>query len=72
VLQVPVETTVGVAQNPLTLALRDGRQIQDRPAQLLDRAGRAIPVRFSLFPVHDADKIVGGVVTVRVANGAHK
>jgi PAS domain S-box-containing protein len=72
VLQVAPDPGVGAAQNPLTLALRNGRQIQDRPAQLLDRAGRAIPVRYSLFPVHDEDKIVGGVVTVRVSNGAHK
>ncbi len=70
VLQFPAELGVGVNQNPLLLALRDGRQIQDRPAQLLDRAGKSMPVRYSLFPVHDQDKIVGGVVTVRVPDGA--
>ena len=42
----------------------------DRPAQLLDRAGKSMPVRYSLFPVHDCDKIVGGVVTVRRPDGA--
>ena len=59
----------GVATNPLTLALRDGRQILDHPAQLLARSGKAMPVLYSLFPLHDQDKIVGGVVTVRVRAG---
>ena len=69
-LQFPPEPAVGVNQNPLLLALRDGRQIQNRPAQLLDRSGKSMSVRYSLFPVHDQDKIVGGVVTVRVPDGA--
>ncbi|HEV7924110.1 MAG TPA: hypothetical protein VGR14_02070, partial [Verrucomicrobiae bacterium] len=53
----------------LTLAMRDGRQIQDRPAQLLARSGKIMRVRYSLFPMHDQDKIVGGVLTVRMAEG---
>jgi regulator of RNase E activity RraA len=52
--------------------LRDGRQIQDRPALLLARAGQTTSVRYSLFPVHDRDKIVGGVVTVRMSEGAQQ
>ena len=70
VLQFPVDPASGVTQNPLTLALRDGRQIQNRSAQLLDRSGKTLPVRYSLFPVHDQDRVVGGVVTVRVLDGA--
>jgi PAS domain S-box-containing protein len=72
VLQFPPDPGGGVSQNPLTLALRDGRQIQDRPALLLARAGKTTPVRYSLFPLHDQDKIVGGVVTVRVPGGAQQ
>jgi regulator of RNase E activity RraA len=37
---------------------------------LLARSGKTTPVRYSLFPVHDQDKIVGGVLTVRVQEGA--
>ena len=70
VLQFPPDPGGGISQNPLMLALRDGRQIQDRPALLLARAGHTMPVRYSLFPLHDQDKIVGGVVTVRVQEGA--
>jgi PAS domain S-box-containing protein len=69
-LQFPPDPAGGVSQNPLALAMRDGRQIQDRPAQLLARSGKTTPVRYSLFPVHDQDKIVGGVLTVRVQEGA--
>jgi hypothetical protein len=52
--------------------MRDGRQIQDRPANLLTRSGKTIPVRTRLIPLHDQDKIVGGVVTVRVQNPAQQ
>jgi PAS domain-containing protein len=69
VLQFPPDATSG-AQNPLITAMRDGREIQERPATLLNRAGTAIPVHFSLIPLHDQDKVVGGVVTVRLQNGA--
>ena len=46
--------------------MKDGRQLLDRPAQLLARSGKAAPVLYSLTPLQDQDKIVGGVVTVRV------
>jgi PAS domain S-box-containing protein len=71
VMQFPPDSPAnGVSQNPLTLAMRDGRQIHDRPAQLLARSGKTMPVLYSLFPVHDQDKIVGAVLTVRVQIGA--
>lgn len=59
-------------QNPLTLALRDGREIQDRPAVLRTRDGRSINVRFSLIPLHDQDKVVGGVVTLRIPDSVRQ
>jgi PAS domain S-box-containing protein len=71
VLQFPAEPGDG-GQNPLTPALRDGRQIQDRPANLLDRSGRVIPVQYTLIPLHDQDKIVGGVVTVRLRSAVQQ
>jgi CHASE3 domain sensor protein len=57
-------------QNPLAVAMREGRELQDRPAHLLSRSGEAIPVRYNLVPLHDQDKVVGGVLTVRVQEGA--
>jgi CHASE3 domain sensor protein len=65
VLQLPGAGAAVPEQNPLTQAMRDGREIQDRPATLVTRSGRTIPVRFSLVPLHDQSKVVGGVVTVR-------
>ncbi len=70
VLQLPVESAAASEQHPLAQAMRDGREIQDRPAILTTRSGRTIPVRFSLVPLHDQDKVVGGVVTVRIQEGA--
>jgi PAS domain S-box-containing protein len=72
VLQFPPDPVGGAAQNPLTAAMRDGRQIHDRPANLLTRSGRIIPIHYTLIPLHDQDKIVGGVVTVRAQNPAQQ
>jgi PAS domain-containing protein len=72
VVQCPPDPAGGASQNPLTAAMRDGRQIQDRPANLLERSGRIIPIRYTLIPLHDQDKIVGGVVTVRIQAGAQQ
>ncbi|HUD48154.1 MAG TPA: CHASE3 domain-containing protein [Candidatus Baltobacteraceae bacterium] len=58
--------------NPLSQAMRDGREIQERPAVLTTRSGRTIPVRFSLVPLHDQDKVVGGVLTVRIPEGVQR
>jgi CHASE3 domain sensor protein len=72
VLQLPPEAGGAADQNPLSQAMRVGREIQDRPAVLATRSGRTIPVRFSLVPLHDQDKVVGGVVTVRIQEGGQR
>jgi CHASE3 domain sensor protein len=72
VLQLPAEPAGAPEQHPLSQAMRDGRELQDRPATLATRAGRTIPVRFSLVPLHDKDKVVGGVVTVRIQDGGQR
>jgi CHASE3 domain sensor protein len=72
VLQLPPQAAGASEQNPLSQAMRDGREIQDRPATLTTRSGRTIPVRFSLVPLHDQSKVVGGVVTVRSQDGAQR
>jgi PAS domain-containing protein len=72
VLQFPPDPVGGASQNPLTAAMREGRQLLDRPANLLARSGRIIPVYYTLIPLHDQDKIVGGVVTVRMQLSAQQ
>jgi CHASE3 domain sensor protein len=69
VLQLPAEAGGASEQNPLSQAMRDGREIQERPATLVTRSGQTIPIRYSLVPLHDQNKVVGGVVTVRVQEG---
>jgi CHASE3 domain sensor protein len=71
VLQLPAEAG-GSGQNPLNQAMRDGREIQERPAVLTTRSGQTMPVRYSLVPLHDQDKVVGGVLTVRVQDGGQR
>ena len=50
----------------VVLALKEGRDLRDQPAVVEDRRGRQTPVRFTLFPLRDRDKVVGGVVTLQV------
>jgi PAS domain S-box-containing protein len=65
----PLSRVIRAAQQQLAQALRDGREIQGLPVELLSKEGRAIPYRLSLFPLRDRDKVVGGVVTLRVDPG---
>jgi CHASE3 domain sensor protein len=58
--------------NPIADALREGREIKDRDALLLTKSGPAAPVRYSMVPLHDQDKVVGAVVTVRIQSQAQK
>ena len=49
---------------PMTRALRDGRELRAQPASISDAQGRPVAVRLTLFPVRDRDKVVGGVVVL--------
>jgi CHASE3 domain sensor protein len=60
-------------QNPIIFAMRQGREIQDREGVLISKSGNTAPVRYSMVPLHDQDKVVGAVVTVRMqTTGAEK
>lgn len=72
VLQLTTETGDGAPQHPIVFALRQGREIQDRDGTLLSKSGQAAAVRYSMVPLHDQDKVVGAVVTVRMQNGSPK
>jgi len=39
---------------------------------LLTKSGQTAPVRYSMVPLRDHDKVVGAVVTVRMQNGSRK
>ncbi|MBI5692327.1 MAG: CHASE3 domain-containing protein [Verrucomicrobia bacterium] len=54
--------------DPVAQALKEGRDLRDLPAVVHDRMDREIPVRFTLFPLRDRDKVVGGVVILRLEN----
>jgi CHASE3 domain sensor protein len=58
--------------DPISFAMRQGREINDREAMLLNKSGTTTAVRYSLFPLRDQDKVVGAVVTVRLQNAAPK
>jgi CHASE3 domain sensor protein len=67
VLQLNAEAPDGAApQNPLSVAMREGREIQNHTAVLIARDGKTTAVEYSLVPLRDQDKVVGGVVIVRL------
>jgi CHASE3 domain sensor protein len=53
--------------DPVLQALKEGRDLRDQPAVVEDKRGRHTPVRFTMIPLRDRDKVVGGVVTVQAA-----
>jgi CHASE3 domain sensor protein len=52
--------------DPLSQALKEGRDLRDQPALAKDRRGRAIAVSLTLYPLQDKDKVVGGIVILRL------
>ncbi len=56
--------------DPIVQALKEGRDLRDRPAVVEDRRGRLIPARFTLVPLRDGNKVVGGVVTLQAVRPA--
>lgn len=51
--------------DPVGRAMQDGRDLRDLPALLRDREGVDHPVLLTLYPLRDANKVVGGVATLR-------
>lgn len=48
-------------------ALRSGRELHQQAARLVQRDGTRLAGTFTLLPIRDNDKVVGGVVLVRLA-----
>jgi CHASE3 domain sensor protein len=47
-------------------ALRSGREMHNQPAQLRTASGALLPATFTLLPIRDNDKVVGGVIMIRL------
>lgn len=58
--------------DPLKYALKAGQDLRDQPAEIQDRLGQRIPVVLSLFPLRDNNRVVGGIITLRVTRPASK
>lgn len=63
----------GAVEDPtnglIKLAMKEGRDLREQEAFIKTKQGDQTPVIFSLFPLRDQDKVVGGVVTIQaVAN----
>jgi hypothetical protein len=52
--------------NPVAQAMEDGRELRGQNAVVEDKRGRKMPVRMTLFPLRDGDKVVGCVVILMV------
>ncbi len=52
--------------DPITSALRNGRDLTDLTAEVKLSGRQAIPVLLSLYPLQDQDHVVGGVVTLQI------
>lgn len=66
---VVLESTSGEEKesiDPLTWSLRHGQDLVERPAEVISQSGRRKPVIFNLYPLRDHDKVVGGVVVLRI------
>lgn len=63
-----IQDVPGASARELTLqqALKEGREIQGRPGTLLCKNGTSFPMRFNMVPLRDQNKVVGGVLTVRL------
>lgn len=54
--------------DPLARTLVDGHDLRDKPAVIITQDGRSTPVRLSVYPLRDRDKVVGGVVVLQAAS----
>ena len=68
VVQLPDSDSPGA--NPVTQAMKEGRDLPAQAAVIIDRHGKQTPVRLSLFPLRDHDKVIGGTLTLQIiSNG---
>jgi len=51
--------------DPLARTLAEGHELRNQSARLNTKGGQSIPVRLSVYPLRDRDKVVGGVVVLQ-------
>lgn len=52
---------------PLSLAIKEERSVQDLPAFLVGKNGATVPVLLALVPMRDGNQVIGCVITLRVS-----
>jgi PAS domain S-box-containing protein len=57
----------GGGSDPIRTCLKNGHDLLDSPGALLSRDGQKAPMLFCVFPLREKNKVVGGVITVRVS-----
>lgn len=65
-------TGLGGGLAPMVAAMRQGRELHRMPARLRGSDGGWQPVRVSVYPVRDADRVVGAVLTVNLEDSGEK
>lgn len=52
--------------DPIMRSMKDGRDLRELPAVIRNRRDQDLPVLFTLFPLRDGNKIVGGIVVLKL------
>jgi len=71
-VQLAGDQSAGMKSHTVKQAIKDGHEIHDCPANLLRKDGQIAPARFNLYPLRDQNKVVGGVVTLRLVAGQNR
>ncbi|MFZ5495185.1 MAG: CHASE3 domain-containing protein [Verrucomicrobiota bacterium] len=53
--------------DPLARTLVEGHELRDKSAFVASKGGQSTPVRLSVYPLRDRDRVVGGVVVLQSA-----
>lgn len=59
------DTASSATFDPLTRALAEGHDLREKSAIVTTKDGQSRPVRLSIYPLRDRDKVVGGVVVLQ-------
>lgn len=65
-LSVVLEWNAEGGVDPVMRSLRDGRELSAHAASVIDRQRLRHPVKFSVVPLRDRDKVVGGVMVLQL------
>lgn len=65
---VPVTPAGGQFADPLAQSLMEGRDLRDLATRLQDKRGDWHPAQSTVFPLRDGNKVVGGIVIVRLTS----